>query len=143
MHSRDGAKFCGLLFGRSVAEKVSAADLRAGKVLQEIRAPKRRMELDMKMKSAIVAIVCRRLVQRHDVRKRRLPKIVKTYHGIFQHFSEVQCLGVAECGDALAALLRSDEDFISVTRKIRKKSNRCFVLRNNPRSVALFGGDNI
>jgi hypothetical protein len=94
MHVRDRAQFWCLLLGRSVAEKVAAADFRPGEVLQQVRSAKRRMKLDVKVKGAVVAIVGGRLVQRHDVGKGRLPKVVKTYHRIFQHVSEIACLSV-------------------------------------------------
>src|SRR5215813_14575175 len=69
MHRGEPAQFRRFLFGGSIAEKDTAANLRPGQILQEIRPSQRRVKLDMKMKAAIIAAVGRRLMQRHDVWK--------------------------------------------------------------------------
>src|SRR5436190_14590696 len=73
VHARQRPQLSGLLFRRSITQKISAADLGSGEILQEIRPAQRRMKLDVKMKVAIIAAIRRRLMQRHHVRKRHLP----------------------------------------------------------------------
>ena len=45
-----------LLFRRRVAEKVAAANLRTGEVLQQVRAAERRVELDVEVEACGVAL---------------------------------------------------------------------------------------
>src|SRR5215510_3571122 len=83
------AQFGGFLFRRGVAQKVSAADLRTRQVLQQIRAPQRRMEFDMEMEPAMIASIGRGLMQRHDVREWHSPQVVELHQQAFERGGEV------------------------------------------------------
>src|SRR5690348_14051065 len=78
------AKLCSLLLRTRVAEKIAAADLRPGEVLDEARLSQRRMKLNMKVE-ARCGSRGRRLVERHDVWKRRPPEIVEPYEHAPEH----------------------------------------------------------
>src|SRR5215207_5558178 len=72
-----GAQLGRLLLGGGVAQKVPAADLGAGEVLQEVRPAERRVELDVEVETRIIPAVGRRLMQRHHVGERYLPEVVE------------------------------------------------------------------
>src|SRR5829696_1736978 len=55
VHSGQLAQLGGLLLRRRVAQEISAADLRAGEVLQQVRLPKGRVELDVEVEAGISA----------------------------------------------------------------------------------------
>src|SRR5262245_1994179 len=90
------AQFGGFLFGRSVAQEIAAADLRACQILQKIGTTQRRMKLDVEMETAMIASVCRRLVQRHDVREGHSPQVVELHQQAFESVDEVAHLRFAE-----------------------------------------------
>ena len=64
------------LFTRRVAEKVAAADLGAGQILQQVRPSQRRMEFDVKVKPS-VSLSPVQATPRHDV-KEQCPAIINT-----------------------------------------------------------------
>src|SRR5689334_14366413 len=64
--------FC-FLFRQGIAEEVAAADLGTRQILQEVRLAQWRMELDMKMKRAVIRPVGWSLVEGHYIGKRHAP----------------------------------------------------------------------
>ena len=81
--ARIRTQFGGLFLRRSVAEEIAAADLWSSQILQQVRLAQWWMELDMEMKTAVVATISRGLVQWHDVRKWHLPKIIELDQDLF------------------------------------------------------------
>src|SRR2546423_636587 len=73
VHAGQRPQLSGLLCRRITTQKISAADLGSGEILEEIRPAQRRMNLDVKMKVAIIAAIGRRLMQRQNVRKGHPP----------------------------------------------------------------------
>src|SRR4051812_17634396 len=71
-----GEQFRRFGLGKGVTQEVAAANLGTGKVLQELGLAQRRVTLDVKVKSAIVALVRGRLMECQHVGKRHLPEIV-------------------------------------------------------------------
>ena len=77
MNVSRGTQLGGLLLGRCVREKVTAADLGAGEILEQIWPAQRWMKLNMKVERTVVASVRGRLMQDHDIGKRHLPQVVE------------------------------------------------------------------
>src|SRR2546423_1000382 len=73
VHAGRPPHLAAFLSGGSIPKKFPAADRGSGEILKEIRPAQRRINLDVKMKVAIIAATRRRLMQRHNVRKRHPP----------------------------------------------------------------------
>src|SRR5262245_38131271 len=116
------AQFGGFLFRRRVAQKIAAADLGAGQVLQQVRTAQRRMKLDVEMESAMIAPVGRRLMQRHHIRKRRSPQVVEFHQKAFERLCEVAQFRLAERSDARARGFWRDEGFVSIAREVGQEN---------------------
>src|SRR5262249_4613893 len=86
---RKRLQFSRLFFGRRIAEEISAADLRPGEVLQQIWLSQRWVKLNVKMKTAVVFSVSRRLTQRHDIWERHSPQIVEFHQDCLQNRREI------------------------------------------------------
>src|SRR5882672_10853482 len=139
MNLRLRAQFGGFLFGRCVAQKIAAADLRPRQVFQQVRTTQRRMKLDVEMESAMIAAVGRRLVQRHDVRERHSPQVVELRQKTFERLGEIAQLRPAERRNARVRSLRRDEHFVGVTREVRQENYRRLVFENDSPPVFAFG----
>src|SRR6185295_12456305 len=114
---RQRLKLRRLLFRRSIVEKISSTDLRAGEVLQETGFAQRRMNLDVKMKAALIRTVRGRLVQDHHVRKRHAPQILQTNERLAEDGGEILQFVGSEIGDARSRRPRRDVRLVRVPRK--------------------------
>src|SRR2546425_4220638 len=90
------AQLGSLLFGRRVREKVTAADLGTGEILEQVWLAQRWMKLNVKVERTVVTAVRRRLVQDHDIGKRHPPQVVEPYKRVFQDGGEVGQLSFAQ-----------------------------------------------
>src|SRR5262245_28570135 len=85
-------KLCGLLLGRRVTQEITTSNLGPREIFQQIGPPQWWMYLDVKMKPLIAYSVGRGLVQRHDIGKRHLPKVVEHHKRLLQRFSKLRYL---------------------------------------------------
>src|SRR5262245_6436838 len=89
MDIRKPPELASFFFWRRIAQKIPAADLRTGKIFQQIRFPERGMKLDMKMKSTVFTAIGRCLVKWHNIGKRHLPQIIEFDQHALQDIREV------------------------------------------------------
>src|SRR6266508_170321 len=143
MNLRLRAQLGRLLFRRRVAQEIAAADLGAGQILQQVRAPQRRMKLDVEMEPAVVVPVGRRLVQRHHIRERRPPQVVELHQKAFERFGEISQLGLAERRNARVRGFRRDESLVSIAREVGKENNRRFIFENYAPPVFALGLEDV
>ena len=143
VQSAGGHELRGLLFRARVAEEITAADLGAGQVFQQVGPAQRRMKFDVEVKAPAVVLVHRRLVQRHHVGERHPPEIVEANHDIAQHRCQIATLTVIEVGDGRHAPRGRDVDFVRVARKIRHEGNRAPLLADDAAAVLALGGEDV
>src|SRR5829696_1763315 len=101
------------------------------------------MKLDVEMKCAVIAAVGRCLMQRHYVRERHLPEIVETNQSFAQDFRKIRDFRVRKVCQTRMRFFWRDVNFVSITRKIRQKSDCRFVFGNNSSAIPLFSSDNV
>src|SRR4051812_25932034 len=142
MRPTGGDELRRLLFGRCVAEKVAAANLRAGEVLQQVRTAQRRVKLDMEVEPCRLSLHPR-LMQRHDVRKRHAPEIVEPDHTAANPRREIPPLPRVQIRNRRDAPKRRDVGLVRVSREVRNERNRAAVTADETPSVLLLRGENV
>src|SRR6185369_5569899 len=101
------------------------------------------MEFDVEMKTAIVASIRGRLVQRHDVRKRYLPEIVESDEHVLQHARQVEQLVRRQRCKTWVRCFRSHKHFVSVASEVWDEGDGGIVFSENTRACLLFGSDDV
>src|SRR5687767_1588591 len=118
-----GAKFFCFFFRRRVRKEVTTADFRSRQILKQTRTAQWRVKLDVEVKTRIVAAIGRRLMQRHHVGKRHLPKVVEPDENLFQQCPKVAEFIVRERGDAAMSCFWRHKNLIRITREVRNESD--------------------
>src|SRR4029453_12181936 len=124
------------------AEEVPSADLRPGKVLEQVRSAQRRMEFDVEMEP-FDASNERGLMERHHIWKWRLPEIVKADSHVPEHCREIPPFVVVQRRDGFYAPQWRDVRFVCVSREVGNERNRAAVAGEDAPAVLAFGGQNV
>src|SRR6266536_2185753 len=95
------------------------------------------------MKAAIVSAICRRLMQRHDVREGHLPEVIKLDQHLFKHVGEVAHLIARECCKARVSCIWRDKYLVGITSEVGQESNGRFVFSKDATTILLFGTEDI
>src|SRR4029453_428887 len=101
------------------------------------------MNLNMKVKPTMILVVRRSLMKGHNIWKRHLPQVIKSNQSFLQHSCEALHFSIAEVREACVSLFWGHVNFIRITRKIRKESNRRTILGDNPTLILFFGSKDV
>src|SRR6185503_7586905 len=101
------------------------------------------MNFDMEVKPTMITAVSRRLMKCHHVRERHLPQVIQPNQRLSQHSRKRLHFGIAEARETCMRLFWRNINFICITCKVGKKSDRRIILADNATPILLFSGNDV